>query len=196
MSNWVPTPEAWVKFLLLLNADEEAAGARYENIRKRLILYFECRKVLEAEDLADETITRVIKRNSEGVQIDEVLSYCYGVARIVLKEWYARKRRTDRFQQELLRFSDPFALGIDECEPNLLLQIFDECMDKQSAESRQFILSYYDDSGRAKIDKRKSLAEKLGISRNATTLRAFQIRKKLENCIKSHLKRKMQQKQI
>jgi len=72
----------------------------------------------------------------------------------------------------------------------MLMVTFDKCMDGLSIENRTFILSYYDESGRAKIDKRKSLTEKLGISRNAVTLRAFQIRKKLENCIKSHLRNK------
>jgi DNA-directed RNA polymerase specialized sigma24 family protein len=188
MSNWVPTPEAWDKFLLLLDVDKEVAGTKYEDIRKRLIIYFECRKRIEAEDLADETITRVIKKHYEGVHIDEVMCYCYGVARKVLLESFVATRRNDSVQQELLRFSNPFVLSDDADDRNILMLTFDECMQRLSTANRQFILSYYDDSGRAKIDKRKSLTEKLGISRNALTLRAYQIRQKLEKCIKSHLK--------
>ena len=41
MSNWVPTREAWDKFLLLLDVDIEVAAEKYEAIRRRLILYFE-----------------------------------------------------------------------------------------------------------------------------------------------------------
>jgi len=190
MSNWVPTPEAWDKFLLLLDDDREVAGEKYENIRKRLIFYFECRKRYESEDLADETITRVIKRNDEGVHIDDVMRYCYGVARIVFLETLVAVRRMDSVLQELIRFSSPFNAPDDTDELNILTVTFDKCMDKLSIENRRFILSYYDDSGKAKIDKRKSLTEKLGVSRNAVTLRAFQIRKKLEKCIKSHLRNK------
>lgn len=193
MSNWVPTPEAWDKFLLLLDDDREVAGEKYENIRKRLIFYFECRKRHESEDLADETITRVIKRYYEGVQIDEVMRYCYGVARIVFLETLVAERRTDAVQEELIRFSTPFNPpedSDDTQELHVLMITFDECMEELSMENRSFILSYYDDSGRAKINKRKSLTEKLGVSRNAVTLRAFQIRKKLEKCIKSHLRKK------
>ncbi|HEX7333472.1 MAG TPA: sigma-70 family RNA polymerase sigma factor [Pyrinomonadaceae bacterium] len=188
MSDWVPTREAWDKFLLLLDDDREAAGEKYENIRRRLIFYFECRKRYEAEDLADETITRVIKRCDEGIHIDDVMRYCYGVARIVFLETLVAVRRMDSVLQELIRFSSPFNPPDDTDELHILTVTFDECMDKLSIENRRFILTYYDDSGRAKIDKRKSLTEKLGVSRNAVTLRAFQIRKKLERCIKSHLR--------
>lgn len=191
MSNWVPTREAWDKFLLLLDVDIEVAAEKYEAIRRRLILYFECRKRLAAEDLADETITRVIKKNDEGVHIDDVMRYCYGVARIVLLEDFVKTRRHDSVQKELLRFSKPFLPRDDADERHILMLIFDECMESLSQGNRHFILSYYDDAGRAKIDKRKSLTEKLGVSRNAVTLRAYQIRKKIEKCIKSHLKRKM-----
>jgi len=190
MSNWVPTREAWDKFLRLLDHDIEVAAEKYENIRRRLIFYFECRKRHESEDLADETITRVIKRYNEGVEIDEVMRYCYGVARIVFLENLVTVRRNDSVQQELIRFSTPFNPPDDSEELHTLMLTFDECMEALSIENRQFILGYYDDSGRAKIDKRKTLTEKLGVSRNAVTLRAFQIRKKLEKCIKSHLQKK------
>jgi len=190
MSDWVPTREAWDKFLLLLDDDIEVAGEKYENLRKRLIFYFECRKRHDAEDLTDETITRVIKRYHEGAHFDDAMRYSYGVARIVLLETFAVTRRNDSAQQELIRFTNPFNPPEDTEELHILMVTFDECMDELSIENRKFILSYYDDSGRAKIDKRKSLTEKLGVSRNAVTLRAFQIRKKLEKCIKSHLQRR------
>jgi RNA polymerase sigma factor (sigma-70 family) len=190
MSDWVPTREAWDKFLLSLDVNLEIAGKKYEDIRARLIIFFECRKRLDAEDLADETITRVIKKHYDGVDIGDVIRYCYGVARNVLLEAFEVTRRNDSFQKELVRFSNPFIPPDDADDRHILMVTFDECMERLSAENRQFILSYYDDSGRAKIDKRRSLTEKLGISRNALTLRAYQIRKKLENCIKSHLKRK------
>ena len=118
------------------------------------------------------------------------MRYAYGVARIVFLEDLVVTRREDSLQQELLRFSNPFKPSPDTEELNILMLTFDECMEKLSIENRSFILGYYDDSGRAKIDKRKSLTEKLGVSRNAVTLRAFQIRKKLEKCIKSHLRDK------
>src|SRR5690349_7311812 len=129
MSDWVPTPEAWDKFLLLLDVNRESAGEKYENIRRRLIFYFECRKRQEAEDLADETITRVIKRYNEGVHIDDVMRYAYGVARIVFLETLVETRRADVMQQELLRFSSPFNSPEDSEELHILMVTFDKCMD-------------------------------------------------------------------
>ena len=45
-----------------LDADREKAARKYEQIRTRLIKIFVCRGAIEAEDLADETIDRVISK--------------------------------------------------------------------------------------------------------------------------------------
>src|SRR5688572_29668095 len=108
MSDWVPTREAWDKFLSLLDANEEIAGQRYENIRKRLIVYFDCRKCRAAEDMADETIVRVIRRNYEGVHIEDPVRYSYGVARMVRLEGTVATQREDSIKDELLRSGAAF----------------------------------------------------------------------------------------
>jgi hypothetical protein len=53
--------------------------------------------------------------------------------------------------------------------------------------NREIILSYYQDERRAKIDRRKRLAEQLKISLDALRIRAHRIRKGLEKCIASCL---------
>lgn len=189
MSDWVPTPEAWDRFLSLLNADNQLAGEEYEGIRRRLIVYFEGRKCRAAEDLADATIARVIKRNYDGVHIDNVMRYSYGVAKIIRLEEGEVVRREDIVRDQLLRggaaFTDPED-PYDESE--LRYAAFEQCLGKLSLSSRTFILNYYEDTGRAKIDHRKSLSEKLGISQNAVTLRAYQVRRRLQKCIQNRLK--------
>lgn len=191
MSDWVPTPEAWAKFLLLLDADEEVAGAKYEVLRRKLTIFFECRKCkTAAEDLADETITRVMRRNCEGVHIDDATRYAYGVARIVAKEDHVKSRREDSTRDELLRrHGDSYIENKDNEDEEQLQQAFDECLAELSESNRKFILEYYENTGRKKIDNRKSLTEKLAVSRNAVTLRAYQLRKKIDKCVKARLKR-------
>jgi DNA-directed RNA polymerase specialized sigma24 family protein len=191
MSDWTPSPEAWAKFLLLLDADQEVAGEKYEVLRRKLMIFFECRKCKTAsEDLADETITRVMRRNCEGVHIDDATRYAYGVARIVAKEDYVKSRRADSTRDELLRrHGDSYIEKKDGEDGELLHQAFDECLNELSDGNRKFILEYYENTGRKKIDNRNSLTEKLAVSRNAVTLRAYQLRKKIDKCVKARLKR-------
>jgi DNA-directed RNA polymerase specialized sigma24 family protein len=190
MSDWVPTREAWEKFLSLLDPDDERAGEKYESIRKRLIIYFEGRKRRRAEELADRTIIRVIQKHDEGTQIDDVMRYSYGVARNILLEDIENVRREDKLKEELLRSGAAFVDPRDPFdEKDVPYAAFEKCMEKLAPDNRAFILDYYEETGRAKIDNRKSLREQFRISHNAVNLRAYHIRKKLGKCIKSLLKR-------
>ena len=67
-----------------------------------------------------------------------------------------------------------------------------ECLSAVSEENRDLIIEYYQDEGRARIDDRKMLASKLGISLNALFSRAKRMRDKLEECVTRCVKRKSQ----
>src|SRR5580700_5918445 len=57
---WTLTRESLEVFLNYLDADRERAGEKYETIRQKLLTLFRCNGCWTAEDLADETIDRVI----------------------------------------------------------------------------------------------------------------------------------------
>src|SRR5258707_5663204 len=89
---WMLSQDALDTLLAWLDADRDRAGQKYESIRLRLIKIFTCRGCHEAEELADETINRVIARVDEiasGYRGDPAL-YFYGVSQRILLE-YARK---------------------------------------------------------------------------------------------------------
>jgi hypothetical protein len=65
-----------------------------------------------------------------------------------------------------------------------------ECLRDVSAENRQLIIDYYQEEGRAKIDDRKKLTNRLGISLNALFSRAKRIRDKLDQCVTRCVNRK------
>src|SRR6478672_10875246 len=80
--SWVLTQESFDALLDWLDPHREQAGQKYEDIRRRLIKLFVCRGCPEPEDLADETINRVIKKLKEiesGFTGDKA-RYFYGVA--------------------------------------------------------------------------------------------------------------------
>jgi hypothetical protein len=186
MNDWEPPQEAWDKFLLFLDADIDVAADKYEVIRRKLITYFERRKCLVAEYLADVAINRVMKRLFEGQLIATLMGYVYGVARIVYLEYLAEQRAGQAFHDEIARKGEPIA----DAEPNDLRICFDECVETLTTENQEFIKLYYEETGRAKIDNRKIMSEQKNVSQNALVLRAFQIRKKLERCINKCLKKR------
>jgi hypothetical protein len=55
------TPEAFAKFLAKLAPEPEIAGVRYEELRRQLIKFFEWRGSFIADQLADETLNRVVR---------------------------------------------------------------------------------------------------------------------------------------
>ena len=59
-------------------------------------------------------------------------------------------------------------------------------------EDQQVAQSYYVDDGRAKIDRRQEMAEKLGITVNALRIRLCRIRATLKDCIVGCLKQAAQ----
>jgi DNA-directed RNA polymerase specialized sigma24 family protein len=190
MKDWEPPPEAWEKFLNLLDEAPDKAGDKYEEIRARLITFFECRRCLAVERLADISINRVIKRYFEGEIIAALMGYVFGVAKIVYFEYLAEQRNEKLVRDEFTRAGEGVVepdLGDDE--PDVVQRCFDGCMAKLEPDDRAFIKRYYEESRRKKIKNRKSMAEELNISRNAVVLRAFHVRQRLKRCVDKCLKK-------
>lgn len=190
MKDWQPSSEAWNKFLTLLDADVDRAGEKYENIQRKLISFFECRKCLEAERLADVSINRVIRRHFEGEDIRNPMGYLYGVAKIVFLEYLAEQRQQQEGHDYLTHTGEPTSERAGADGNDDLHVCFDGCMAELHAEDRKFIKQYYEELRRKKIDTRKSMAQELGISPNAITLRAFHMRERLRRCINKCLRKR------
>jgi DNA-directed RNA polymerase specialized sigma24 family protein len=188
MKDWQPSPEAWNKFLALLDVDADRAGERYEDIQRKLITFFECRKCLEAERLADVSINRVIRRYFEGEDIRNPMGYLYGVAKIVFLEYLTEQRQQQAGYDYLTYTREPTSEQAGGDGDDDLHICFDGCMAELQPGDRKFIKQYYEELRRKKIDTRKSMAQELGISPNAVALRAFHNRERLRRCINKCLK--------
>src|SRR5829696_7990026 len=162
--NWDMSPESFEALLCWLDPDREKAGFKYELIRTGLINFFTGRGHCEAEDLADETINRVISRLHEvsNQVTGEPARYFFGVARKVQLE-YLRRRVPHA----------PPESAIDSDRVELEYRCLEKCMARLSPENRDLVLRYYELDGRAKIEKRKQLAEELEIAPNALRIRAY-----------------------
>ncbi|SRR6266436_424464 len=183
---WVIDQDAFDRMLDWLDADRERAGCKYEAIRLRLIKIFTCRGCQDAEELADESINRVIARIVEiadDYQGDPAL-YFYGVSQKVFLE-YSRKTRGPLAHVPIdsitVNLSTPAKVPAEEVETEYYC--LEHCLDRLSPKSRNLVVRYYQQDRQAKIDHRKKLAGELGIAVNALRLRAHRIRITLQQCL-------------
>ena len=178
---WVLTQDAFDALLAWLDPDREVAGKKYETIRLRLIKVFTCRGCSDAEDLADETINRVVAKVTRlGDYRGDPTPYFYGVSQKIQLE-YLRKckaRQAEGPAEEVAVVPPVFG---DEDEPEY--DCLERCLERLSVTSRKLVLEYYQHEKQAKIDHRKRLAVELGIAVNALRIRAHRIRVALEECV-------------
>ena len=179
-TKWTLTAEAFAKLLACLDPDAETAGEKYEAIRQKLVKFFDWRGAHFPEDCADETLNRVTRKIDEGDVIQDVATYCHGVARLVFLETLksADGKRTDFEELPPLVAPEPVVE-----ESNARQECFNRCLRELPAASQQVLLQYYQDEKRSKINNRLSLAERLGIPLNALRNRVQRLRDKLEQCI-------------
>lgn len=161
--------------LIWLGGDREAGAIAYEKLRPRLIRYFVGRGCHEAEDQVDIVFQRV----QEKIRwlIDEYegdpAKYFYGVARLVFLEW--------------LRTQGPKADPPPSTPPDELdetrHQCLEKCLEKLPAPQRALLLEYYQHEKRAKIEQRKEIAHRLGITINALHIKICRMVSRLEVCV-------------
>jgi RNA polymerase sigma factor (sigma-70 family) len=194
--DWTINKEAFDKLLLCLDVDRQEAGEKYEQIRTKLIKFFEWKGSLVPEDLADDTLNRVAKRIEEGEVIQNLNAYIYSVAQNVLKEaWRAKAAHEsvdNLLPQQIPIQSTSEEIDEEREERELRLNCIESCMESLSAENRDLIINYYKDQGGVKIDNRKELAKSLGITLVALRIRVHKIKAKIEDCFYRCLKRKIE----
>jgi DNA-directed RNA polymerase specialized sigma24 family protein len=175
----VITQESFDLLLGWLDTDRNAAGKKYENIRRRLIRFYIGRGCFEAETLADEVINRVTEKLPSIIEtyVGDPARYFYGVADYVHLEWL-------RKQKKLKSLPQPETGSEAELE-NAEYVCLEKCLQALPPERRELIVDYYREEKSARIRHRQSLALKLKISTGALQIKTSRIRAKLEDCIKN-----------
>lgn len=183
---WLLTREAFAKLLACLDADAERAGEKYETVRRTLVKFFNWRGAAFAEELADETLNRVVRKLDEGDEIRDIPTYCHGVARRVFLETLKGpdSKRASLDEARAVTVTSQWVEDEDQ-----QYECFESCLEGLPSEGRQVILQYYQHERRAKIDDRKSLAKTLGIPLSALRSRAQRLRDKLEQCVEECIAR-------
>lgn len=182
---WVLTKEAFDSFLARLDRDRDRAGEKYESVRLKLLKYFQWRGSDSSDAEADETLNRVARRIEEGENVYNLNGYIYGVAKMVYAEGVKLRSR----RQELDEASDLEAMPIEEEDPEVAERrnCLERCLGHLNTEDRETITEYYQFEKGNKIEHRKSLAVRIGISPNALRIKAHRQRVNLEACVRECL---------
>jgi DNA-directed RNA polymerase specialized sigma24 family protein len=169
------TREKFANFLAWLSPEGDSAGEEYERLRFRLSTFFSQRRCGFPDELADETINRVILKITEE-NIENKLAYCYGVARNVYRE-SLRKERNHLDIDEVT-----VAAKVPE-EPSFSSECLDKCLAELSPESRTLILDYFSEVKLAKIQLHRRISESFKMTQTALRMRVMRIKQKLKICV-------------
>ena len=183
--DWSLHEAAFRRLLGWLDEGVDSGGEKYLDIHRRLMSYFARKGCLTPDDLADETLTRVARRLEEQGAITDILParYCYVVAKFVLLEYQRRGERNKVSVQDL---PDSGAEPDDtRAMREKLLVCLEDCLQKLPPDQRALISAYYSEERREKIERRRELAGRLGLTMNAVTIRACRIRDRLESCVRT-----------
>jgi DNA-directed RNA polymerase specialized sigma24 family protein len=185
------TAKAFAKLLDRLGADGEQAGEKYEDLRRTLTRFFEWRGAPFPEEHTDETFNRIARKLDEGTDIKNIRAYCHEVARLVCMEAFkGHESRRTPLDEITLEATTVAPDDLDEtAEKEQRLTCLDDCLRALPVESRELITEYYTDEKRGRIDRRKILAERFGLRRDALANRAQRVRDKLEQCVTRCLKK-------
>jgi RNA polymerase sigma factor (sigma-70 family) len=172
----VITQEQFDSLLSWLSNDRELAGTKYETIRGGLVRVFVSKGFNDAEDLADETINRVINRlpDIRATYVGEPTRYFHGVARNIIRE---RSRPRELTIEVSAVWVEPRPLSEEQ-------ECLEKCLQVLPEPKRDLILDYYLYEGHDKIAHHKQMAEERGISEGALRVRVHHVRVRLENCVR------------
>jgi DNA-directed RNA polymerase specialized sigma24 family protein len=181
-----------LKWLNGENEDTDSGGQKYEEMREKLISYFDRRNCKSPEDLADETLNRVALKLYEKGYITNVTpaQFCFIKARQVLHEYWRRPDLKEIALEDMLVTDPPDGQPFLVDNPDDLqdeqerrMRCLEHCLQNLKRPDHDLIIKYYYGEERVKIDNRQNLANELGISSKALVVRALRIRKKLEECV-------------
>jgi DNA-directed RNA polymerase specialized sigma24 family protein len=176
------TGEAFERLLWSFHpGSREAAGEIYQHLRESLIRYFERRRCSLPDELADETLDRVAQKvmtKSIPVLAQQPGAYCRRVARFIYLEYLKKNAGPSKAMPPLLLDTDPDDTRRFEC--------LERCLAELPARDRQFFLEYR----QANATGKKEMAAQQGTTRNALSLRAHKILRRLEDCCRRCFERR------
>jgi DNA-directed RNA polymerase specialized sigma24 family protein len=162
---------AFDKLFQLLEPKAQSIEEGFQQCRFKLLKFFAWRRCEDPENLADETVNRLLKNVAAGQEIlaDKPYSYVYAIASHVFMEYLRAKKKSG------------VIIDIDDMQEMAVPEVVDDCqkqcLEQLSNEKRELLARYYLDD-----DQRDDIAEEQGLSLNALRLQVHRIKHGLRRC--------------
>jgi RNA polymerase sigma factor (sigma-70 family) len=176
------------RLLAFLDADREAAAAKYEDVRRRLVKLYAWRGCSSPDLLADDTFDRVARRLRDGadVRVADPYQYFYGVAQnVLLEHWRDPSRQWAALTDNSTEGAS--GRGATEDRPDdrerseRRLTCLESCLSLLSQQQRELVMAYH--AGGRHIERRQEIAKSLGIPTSALRIRVHRLRARLAVCV-------------
>lgn len=165
------------KLFTLLEPDSQSIEEGFRQSRLKLIKFFAWRYCEDPDNLADETISRLLKNVRAGQEIssDNPYSYVYGIAAKVFLE-YLRAKKKGALLTDLEEAREAAVEAVtDDCKK--------QCFEQLPRGKRELLTRYYTDD-----DEREKIAREQGLTLNALRLQVHRIKQGLRRCREDCLK--------
>jgi RNA polymerase sigma factor (sigma-70 family) len=141
---------------------------RYNRLRTKLVFFFERRNCPDPEDLADESIRRLLSHVKGNGSPESVEGFSYGIARNVYLEWLRESSKTAPLEpaKPPVRWSSPA-----QELPRMVAQASVTALDDGE---RELLEQYYLDGATA-----ETIAHQHGLSPEGIRSRVFRAKRKL-----------------
>ncbi len=174
--------ESFDEILAWFNPDRERAAAMYVQLRHDLAKTFVWRQCSDPEGMTDEVFDRVARRIREvrPTYKGDPRLYFRAVANNLVKENFKKIKTQIALEDADLTKQQVSQAEAEDADVEECLQA---CLEELSFDKRELILAYYAKEKQAKIDHRRELAQRFGISVETLRVRTHRICLSLEQCI-------------
>lgn len=175
-------PSEFEALLRRLDGDKDRAAEKYEDLRRKLIRFFEWNDCFPGDDLADKAFDRVARKLT-AEQIHNVPAFLLAVARNMALDFHKRppSMNLDELPPHLRGSTAHAESSVIEGKLHLRrLACLRKCLHRLSPSDRALFLAYEYYAGKG--HNTRQLAEHLGISINAVQVRAHRVKQRLEKC--------------
>jgi DNA-directed RNA polymerase specialized sigma24 family protein len=175
---WTLTQDAFHQFLTILDPDPNRAGEKYEQIRKKLVSFFQWKRCGDAEHSADETIDRTIRKLA-GSEVHGLVPFIWGIAKRVASEIHRRGHR-DLSIDTLPELAQPI-MEPEEKERQYAKRsaCLHRCAKLLSEGDARIAVEWYSHVKSEKAEHKRKLAAALGVSVATLRVRAYRTRLRL-----------------
>jgi len=187
------SPSPWALLLRLIDSDHEVAAEKLLRCRQKLVRRFSVERCHDPEQLADETIERVLNAITKERVITNVWAFFAGVAKHIIQEAHRSPILKEVPLDDLTPLQEPRTRPLDEwltaiAEQEDLHDCLRQCLEKLDAPDRELLTRYYDAAeGEQLKQARVRLALAARLTNGQLRKRALRLRTKLELCIKTCL---------